>query len=259
MTKTDQDRVDFEASEGFHPLKGPARWNEEGAPYCDPLLRDSWRVWQSALAHERARAASAPQVLRSIDKRQACRAAEIANARFGQWMPQRWLDLFIEAYGSAAPVASHEPASVSNKPDCVSSVGDTEECPTCGAVDPDNHCRMDWADMGCDHPKRLREVEEDMVGLFGAATPPEPAKAEVVETPAPSWFAAEVDRASEAHARYEATLPSSAALAAARSAAEAKMHAVNLEQCSIFVDSNPIKRAMTDAAAFIRALPGEEA
>lgn len=60
MTKTDQDRVDFEASEGFHPLKGPARWNEEGAPYCDPLLRDRWRVWQSALAHERARAQGEP-------------------------------------------------------------------------------------------------------------------------------------------------------------------------------------------------------
>lgn len=27
-----------------------------------------------------------------------CRAAEAANAKFGQWMPQRWIDLFMRAY-----------------------------------------------------------------------------------------------------------------------------------------------------------------
>jgi hypothetical protein len=37
-----------------------------------------------------------------IDKTRACRAAEKANARFGQWMPGRWLSLFIEAYNGEA-------------------------------------------------------------------------------------------------------------------------------------------------------------
>jgi len=34
----------------------------------------------------------------------------------------------------------------------------------------------------------------------------------------------------------------------------ARGHIVNLRQCSLFVDSEPIKRAMTDAADFIEAL-----
>lgn len=33
---------------------------------------------------------------------------------------------------------------------------------------------------------------------------------------------------------------------------EAKKHAVELEQCSLFVDSPPLAKAMTDAAAFLR-------
>ncbi|MFG1302662.1 hypothetical protein V5F34_00785 [Xanthobacter autotrophicus] len=78
-------------------------------------------------------------------------------------------------------------------------------------------------------------------------------------------FASHDEAKAAAQADYERRILSALATpptapAAARSAAEAKMHAVNLEQCSIFVDSNPIKRAMTDAAAFIRAsIPGEEA
>jgi len=34
----------------------------------------------------------------------------------------------------------------------------------------------------------------------------------------------------------------------------AKKHAVELEQCSLFVDSEPLKRAMTDAAADLRTI-----
>jgi len=37
-----------------------------------------------------------------IDPERACRAAEAANHRFGQWMPQRWLDLFIRAYNDGS-------------------------------------------------------------------------------------------------------------------------------------------------------------
>ena len=33
---------------------------------------------------------------------------------------------------------------------------------------------------------------------------------------------------------------------------EAKRHAVELEQCSLFVDSAPLAKAMTDAAAYLR-------
>lgn len=35
----------------------------------------------------------------------------------------------------------------------------------------------------------------------------------------------------------------------------ARKHAIDLEQCSLFVDSPPLAKAMTDAAAFLRALP----
>lgn len=34
---------------------------------------------------------------------------------------------------------------------------------------------------------------------------------------------------------------------------EAIQHAVELEQCALFVDSRPLAKAMTDAAAFLRA------
>jgi hypothetical protein len=33
----------------------------------------------------------------TIDKIVAYEAAEKANRKYGQWMPQRWLDAFIEA------------------------------------------------------------------------------------------------------------------------------------------------------------------
>jgi hypothetical protein len=36
----------------------------------------------------------------NIDKPKALRAAEDANKRFGQWMPQQWLEFFIEAYNA---------------------------------------------------------------------------------------------------------------------------------------------------------------
>ncbi|MFG1331229.1 hypothetical protein V5F41_08230 [Xanthobacter autotrophicus] len=391
MTTTDQDRDDFEA------------WFEDTAGFTAEGAAIAWSSWRAALAHERARAASAPQVepmawvneshrdqiidrsgsvywhapmmcgkkfegsfpvylaasapqvLRGIDKRQACRAAEIANARFGQWMPQRWLDLFIEAYGSAAPVASHEPASVSNKQGCVSSVGgsrgETDLLPIFadggigarlssameayradyvfgledgpdhepseferamledflnGAISdaavndilqeaaraltrapPPEPSKPVWRGWYCHHCQRgvdgsevtFHEQHEVCGTYIGDAEPPppEPAKAEVVawqhryrdrdgtiwsewhdgryvsyamdvdqlvveerplyatpptapaaaevaETLSPSWFAAEVDRASEARARYEATLPSSAAPAAVRSAAWKPTH-----------------------------------
>jgi len=35
---------------------------------------------------------------------------------------------------------------------------------------------------------------------------------------------------------------------------EATQHAIELEQCSLFIDSDPLKKAMTDAAAFLRTL-----
>lgn len=36
---------------------------------------------------------------------------------------------------------------------------------------------------------------------------------------------------------------------------EAAHHALALEQCALFVDSPPLAKAMTDAAAFLRQLP----
>jgi hypothetical protein len=42
--------------------------------------------------------------------------------------------------------------------------------------------------------------------------------------------------------------------AGAAPGAVARQHIVELEQCSLFVDSPPLKKAMTDAAAFLRTL-----
>lgn len=59
------------------------------------------------------------EVVGGIDPQRACRAAEAANTRFGQWMPQRWLNLFISAYGatpSTAPAAAKVPPSALNEP-----------------------------------------------------------------------------------------------------------------------------------------------
>jgi hypothetical protein len=40
----------------------------------------------------------------TIDKTVAYEAAEKANRKYGQWMPQRWLDAFIEAYAELTVV-----------------------------------------------------------------------------------------------------------------------------------------------------------
>ena len=36
--------------------------------------------------------------IEALDKALAGKAAELANKRFGQWMPERWLYLFVEEY-----------------------------------------------------------------------------------------------------------------------------------------------------------------
>lgn len=42
-------------------------------------------------------------------------------------------------------------------------------------------------------------------------------------------------------------------------AEKATAHAIDLEQCALFVDSAPLKKSMTDAAAFLRSLAYEAA
>lgn len=39
--------------------------------------------------------------------------------------------------------------------------------------------------------------------------------------------------------------------------ADARRHAISLEQCALFVDSPPLRRSMTEAAAFLRSLATE--
>lgn len=75
-----------------HPLERMTEWaNNGGCPIC--------------LTAELA-SANAPQPL---DWEIALRAAEAANAEFGQWMPQQWLDLFRTYYntGQLAARAVH--------------------------------------------------------------------------------------------------------------------------------------------------------
>lgn len=33
-----------------------------------------------------------------LDREAACKAAARASTEFGQWVPQRWLDIFMSAY-----------------------------------------------------------------------------------------------------------------------------------------------------------------
>jgi hypothetical protein len=37
------------------------------------------------------------------DRSRVCVAAVQANQRYGQWMPQQWLDFFMEAYEASEP------------------------------------------------------------------------------------------------------------------------------------------------------------
>jgi len=59
------------------------------------------RGWNCLDVHEiLTEAADEIEQLRhsAIDRERACRAAEKASQRYGQWMPQIWLDLFLDAY-----------------------------------------------------------------------------------------------------------------------------------------------------------------
>jgi hypothetical protein len=44
-----------------------------------------------------------PDEIRKWERSRVCVAAEIASVRFGEWIPQRWLELFMDAYESAEP------------------------------------------------------------------------------------------------------------------------------------------------------------
>jgi hypothetical protein len=48
------------------------------------------------------RAAEETKLVRPLDPAAAFRAAEKANRQFGQFMPRRWLDMFIQAYREEA-------------------------------------------------------------------------------------------------------------------------------------------------------------
>lgn len=46
-----------------------------------------------------------------IDRNKALKAAETANHKFGQWMPQAWLEKFIEAYNAENPTLEKRPVA----------------------------------------------------------------------------------------------------------------------------------------------------
>ncbi len=47
-----------------------------------------------------------------IDPEIARLAAQTANKLFGQWMPERWLNLFIDAYDDMSVCRAAEPAPI---------------------------------------------------------------------------------------------------------------------------------------------------
>lgn len=113
MTKTDQDREDFEAW-----------WFSLPKPPCPADPGDfAWRGWQAALSHERARAASpAPQVpdgWKLVPYAVTPNMERAAATAFERGDPT-WPALLDAA--PPAPVASHEPASVSEKEEEVNSL-----------------------------------------------------------------------------------------------------------------------------------------
>jgi hypothetical protein len=55
--------------------------------------------WQFALELYKPKIIVTEMTMPALDRERACRAAEAANMRFGQWVPQQWLDLFLDAYG----------------------------------------------------------------------------------------------------------------------------------------------------------------
>lgn len=46
-----------------------------------------------------------------IDRKAMLKAAEAANADFGQWMPQAWLDLFEKHYNADQGIDTPPPVS----------------------------------------------------------------------------------------------------------------------------------------------------
>jgi len=49
------------------------------------------------LAEARAQIAAKDAALQ-WDRKRACKAAEVASLRFQQWIPQQWMDFFMQAY-----------------------------------------------------------------------------------------------------------------------------------------------------------------
>lgn len=63
--------------------------------------RDHYRRQWSEGRAEIERLEAAQKVARQWERTRVCVAAEIASVRFGQWIPQHWLELFMDAYESA--------------------------------------------------------------------------------------------------------------------------------------------------------------
>ncbi|MFG1389381.1 hypothetical protein V5F37_24345, partial [Xanthobacter sp. V3C-2] len=220
---------DFEASTSFL-LDRLADFERSGLCEADArewhghVLPAISRV-QAALAHERARAASpAPQVLDDATEQleragmiigQAYQiVGELASwaGLFGHPAVQRALDLLnyetLDGDGRAwpmrglppAPVASHEPASVSNKPGCVSSVGDKAESAAWREVLNQVLLVDQVAKRGKDGrafiDARDWEYLLSMTRVALSAPPPEPAKAEV-KVKALEWESVEHERSAE--------------------------------------------------------------
>ncbi|MFG1284438.1 hypothetical protein [Xanthobacter autotrophicus] len=180
MTKTDQDREDFEATFKHlnHDKTKDGSWPEV---YVHPHVESIWHGWLAAKSHERARAASpAPEVEPMAWVNESHRDQIIDRSGSVYWYAPMMCGKKFE--GSfpvylAAPVASHEPAAVSEEV--------AEQCATCAGngevvVDWDRYLHGLPGDAGDEGTAECPDCDG-----IGAVTPPppEPAKAEVVVKP----------------------------------------------------------------------------
>lgn len=65
--------------------------------WVPPHWEDARRKLSAALSAALSEG-QAQQSVKALDRSRATEAAVVANHAYGQWMPERWLHLFLDAY-----------------------------------------------------------------------------------------------------------------------------------------------------------------
>lgn len=88
------------------PASAPAMPHDASPAMVKAALAVDWsnedeeasvhNIWHAM----RAASPASAEPVKALDREMVNAAALAANGRYGQWMPQQWIDFFIEEYGS---------------------------------------------------------------------------------------------------------------------------------------------------------------